>query len=41
MKPTDIIRHFLRQLELWINDNIGTGDGTNHIKEIWQAEPDM
>lgn len=41
MKPTDIIRHFLGQLDLWIYDNIGTGDGTNHIKEIWQAEPDM
>lgn len=29
------------QLDLWVYDNIGSGDGTNHIKEIWQAEPDM
>ena len=41
MKPTEIIRHFLGQLDLWIYDNIGNGDGTNYIKDIWQSDPIM
>ena len=37
----DTIRQFLGQLELWINDNIGSGDGTQHIWAIWKDDPEM
>ena len=37
----DTIREFLGQLELWINDNIGSGDGTQHNRAIWKDDPEM
>lgn len=41
MTNTDIISNFMRRLELWIYDNIGSGDGTNHILTIWKDNPYM
>lgn len=41
MTSVDIISNFLGRLELWIYDNIGNGDGTQHIREIWKDDPNM
>lgn len=41
MTSIDIISNFMRRLELWIYDNIGSGDGTNHILTIWKDDPYM
>ena len=41
MTNIDIISNFMRRLELWIYDNIGSGDGTNHILTIWKDDPYM
>lgn len=41
MTSVDIISNFLGRLELWIYDNIGSGDGTQHIREIWRDDPQM
>lgn len=41
MTSVDIISNFMRRLELWIYDNIGSGDGTNHILTIWKDDPYM
>ena len=41
MTGTEIISNFMRRLELWIYDNIGSGDGTNHILTIWKDDPYM
>jgi len=32
---------FLRKLLFWVNDNVGNGDGTQHIRTIWQDDPKM
>ncbi|MBR1630670.1 MAG: hypothetical protein IJ680_02320 [Paludibacteraceae bacterium] len=41
MTAVEIIAHFLGQMGLWMNDNLGDGDGTQYIREIWKQEPDM
>lgn len=41
MTNVDIISNFMRRLELWIYDNIGDGDGTDHIRTIWKDDPHM
>lgn len=41
MENVDIISAFLGRLELWIYDNIGNGDGTQHIHEIWKDDAAM
>ena len=41
MTPSEILLHFLGQLDLWIYDNIGENDGTQHIRAIWKDDPHM
>lgn len=41
MNTTELLSSFLRRLTLWINDNIGDGDGTQLIENIWKDEPQM
>lgn len=41
MKTTEILSHFLRMYVLWVNDNIGDGDGTRLIMSIWEDDPTM
>ncbi len=32
---------FLQKLLYWINDHVGDGDGTQHIREIWKDDPEL
>lgn len=41
MSAEQLLAEFLRRFTLWINDNIGDGDGTQHIRAIWNDDPDM
>ena len=37
----EAISSWLGRLELWVYDNIGSGDGTAHIRRIWKDDPRM
>lgn len=41
MNTTALLTNFLRRLTCWVNDNIGDGDGTQHIRAIWADDPRM
>lgn len=41
MGNNELLGTILHKYVLWINDNIGSGDGTALIREIWKDNPAM
>lgn len=41
MTSVGVISSWLGRLELWVYDNLGSGDGTQHIRAIWKDNPQM
>ena len=39
MTSVDIISNWLGRLEMWIEDNLGKGDGTELVAKIWKDDP--
>lgn len=41
LEQLDLITFNYQRILTWVNDNIGNGDGTQFIREIWRSDPKL